>query len=71
MPSPRPSPVSGAKAQAKTYLATVLAEQMLALPAQIVVLDPVGNWWGLRVAADGLIVVDRDGVRADKETLLL
>jgi len=26
---------------------------MLDMGAQVVVLDPVGNWWGLRVAADG------------------
>jgi hypothetical protein len=43
----------GRKGAGKTYLATVLAEQMLDLAAQVVVLDPVGNWWGLRVAADG------------------
>ena len=43
----------GRKGAGKTYLATMLAEQMLNIQAQIVVLDPVGNWWGLRVAADG------------------
>jgi len=31
----------------------MLAEQMLDIGAQVVVLDPVGNWFGLRVAADG------------------
>lgn len=43
----------GRKGAGKTYLATKLAEQMLELPAQIVVLDPVGTWWGLRLASDG------------------
>lgn len=43
----------GRKGAGKTYLATKLAEEMLTLPAQIVVIDPVGTWWGLRVAADG------------------
>lgn len=43
----------GRKGAGKTYLASMLAEQMLDLSAQVVILDPVGNWWGLRVAADG------------------
>lgn len=43
----------GRKGAGKTYLATILAEQMLDLKAQIVVIDPVGNWWGLRVGSDG------------------
>ena len=43
----------GRKGAGKTYLAGVLAEQMLSIHAQVIVLDVVGNWWGLRVAADG------------------
>jgi hypothetical protein len=43
----------GRKGAGKTYLASMLAEQMLDLGAQVVILDPVGNWYGLRVAADG------------------
>lgn len=43
----------GRKGAGKTYLAGVLAEQMLDKRAQVIVLDPVGNWWGLRVGADG------------------
>lgn len=43
----------GRKGAGKTYLATLLAEKMLDIGAQVVVVDPVGNWWGLRVAADG------------------
>jgi uncharacterized protein len=43
----------GRTGSGKTYGAMKLAEQMLALRAQIVALDPVGVWWGLRVAADG------------------
>lgn len=38
----------------KTYSALLLAEQMLAAKAQIVALDPVGKWWSLRLAADGV-----------------
>lgn len=37
----------------KTYAATKFAELLLAVGAQVIVLDPVGVWWGLRVAADG------------------
>lgn len=43
----------GRKGAGKTYLASMLAEQMLDVKAQVVVIDPVGNWWGLRVDADG------------------
>jgi hypothetical protein len=37
----------------KTYGAGKLAEEMLRAEAQVVVLDPVGNWYGLRISADG------------------
>lgn len=37
----------------KTYAAGVLVEELAASRAQVVVLDPVGTWWGLRVGADG------------------
>lgn len=43
----------GRKGSGKTYLAGLLAEQILDHHAQIVIIDPVGNWYGLRVAADG------------------
>lgn len=43
----------GRKGAGKTYLATMMAEQMLDAGAQVVCLDVVGNWWGLRVGADG------------------
>lgn len=43
----------GRKGSGKTYLAGLLAEQMLDHHAQIIVIDPVGNWYGLRVAEDG------------------
>lgn len=38
----------------KTYSAGVLAESLLTGGAQVVVVDPVGVWWGLRLAADGV-----------------
>lgn len=43
----------GRKGAGKTYLATLLAEQMLTIGAQVVIIDPVGNWFGLRVGKDG------------------
>lgn len=43
----------GKKGSGKTYLAGLMAEQMLDRHAQIIVIDPVGNWYGLRVGADG------------------
>lgn len=43
----------GRKGAGKTYLATMIAEQMLDVGAQVIALDPVGNWYGLRIGADG------------------
>lgn len=37
----------------KTNTGTVLVEEMHAAGVQVVVLDPVGAWWGLRSSADG------------------
>lgn len=37
----------------KTYAAKVVAEEMIEHGLPIVVLDPVGVWWGLRSSADG------------------
>lgn len=37
----------------KTYTAQKLAEEMYKAGGQIIVLDPVGKWWCLRLAADG------------------
>lgn len=41
------------KGRGKTYTAKVIAEEMLAVGTQCVVLDPIGVWWGLRSSADG------------------
>lgn len=43
----------GRRGAGKTYLAQMIAEQMLDAEAQIVAIDAVGNWFGLRVGADG------------------
>lgn len=37
----------------KTYASQKLAEQMLLAGAQIIAIDPVGKWYGLRVAGTG------------------
>jgi uncharacterized protein len=37
----------------KTYTAAVMVEEMLKAGLQVVVVDPVGVWWGLRSSADG------------------
>lgn len=53
----------------KTYGATKLAELMFAAGAQIIALDPVGVWWGLRAGADGkkggLPILVMGGFRGD------
>jgi hypothetical protein len=41
------------KGGGKTYGAQLLAEQMLDAGAQVVAIDPVGNWFSLRLGADG------------------
>lgn len=37
----------------KTYTASVFAEELLEAQQQVVVVDPMGVWWGLRSSADG------------------
>ncbi len=43
----------GRKGSGKTYAAGKLVELVHGMGAPAVVLDCVGNWWGLRLAADG------------------
>ena len=45
--------ILGRTGSGKSYFATKLCEEMLDAKAQVVALDPVGVWWGLRVGADG------------------
>jgi hypothetical protein len=37
----------------KTYTANVMAEEMIGAGHPVVVIDPIGVWWGLRSSADG------------------
>ena len=41
------------KGSGKSYLARGLAERLLDLRRRMVVIDPLGAWWGLRASADG------------------
>lgn len=43
----------GLKGFGKTYAAGKLCEEILKIKGQIVVLDPVGNWYGLRLNSSG------------------
>ena len=43
----------GRSGSGKTYAAMKLAELFLTAEAQVIVLDWVGNWWALRLGADG------------------
>ena len=43
----------GRKGAGKTYLSSMICEQMLDAQAQVVVIDSIGNWYGLRIGADG------------------
>lgn len=43
----------GVSGSGKTYCATAMVEGFLETNAQVVVIDTMGNWWGLRVDADG------------------
>lgn len=43
----------GKRGSGKSYAAGVLVEQMLASGQQVVVIDVVGTWWGLRVPGVG------------------
>lgn len=54
----------GRRGSGKTYAATKLAELMLDAHAQIVVLDPVGVWYGLRLG-DGYDIPVLGGLHGD------
>ena len=43
----------GKRGSGKTSTAVVLVEQLVRASLPVVVVDPVGVWWGLRFAADG------------------
>lgn len=45
--------ILGKRGGGKTYTAKVMAEEMIQAGVHVCAVDPIGNWWGLRVAADG------------------
>lgn len=45
--------ILGKRGVGKTHAAGVLGEEMLEHGAQVVVIDPIGVWWGLRSNANG------------------
>jgi DNA helicase HerA-like ATPase len=45
--------ILGKRGGGKSYTAKVMAEEMVRAKAHIACVDPIGNWWGLRVGADG------------------
>lgn len=49
----------------KTYSASVMAEEMLMARAQIVVIDPLDSWWGLRAGQKGLPIFVVGGEHGD------
>jgi DNA helicase HerA-like ATPase len=57
------------RGRGKTYTACVIVEEMLDAGQHVVVVDPVGVWWGLRSSADGkgpgLPIVIMGGDHAD------
>lgn len=44
----------GTRGSGKTYGAGVVVEEFLGAGAQVVIVDPVGVWWALRLRADGV-----------------
>jgi hypothetical protein len=53
----------------KTYTASVMVEEMLKAELQVIVIDPIGVWYGLRSSADGkaegLPIIIAGGEHAD------
>lgn len=45
--------VLGRRGSGKTYTAGVLVEELLETKHQVVIIDPLDVWWGLRSSADG------------------
>jgi DNA helicase HerA-like ATPase len=41
------------RGKGKTNTAVVMAEEMIAAGLPVVIVDPVGVWWGIRSSADG------------------
>lgn len=59
------------RGRGKSYTASVMAEEMIEAGLPVLIIDPLGVWWGLRASADGrsdgLPVVIFGGDHADVE----
>ena len=60
--------IFGRKGSGKTHTAGVVAEGLIDLGAQELILDPIGNWYGLRLGPDGIAKSIHIGRRAGDET---
>lgn len=49
--------ILGRTGSGKTYTAAVLVEELLRIRTQVIIIDPLDVWWGIRSSADG----KRDG----------
>jgi len=45
--------IVGTSGSGKTYTAKGFVERLLEAGARVVIVDPLGVWWGLRASADG------------------
>lgn len=45
--------ILAARGKGKTFTASVLAEEMITAGLPVLIIDPLGVWWGLRSSADG------------------
>ncbi len=45
--------ILGKKGRGKSYAAKGLVERLLDLGERVLILDPLGHWWGLKASADG------------------
>ncbi len=45
--------IVGKKGRGKSYAAKGLVERLLDLGERVLILDPLGHWWGLKSSADG------------------
>src|SRR5574341_921218 len=45
--------IIGKRGSGKSHTGTLLVEELLQLDSQVIVIDPLGGWWGLRAGADG------------------
>jgi DNA helicase HerA-like ATPase len=45
--------ILGKKGRGKSYAAKGLVERMLDLGERVLILDPLGHWWGLKASFNG------------------